>query len=400
MIKSNYTFLNAGVIMRYLLACLLFFIPQVIKADSIKQPEKGRVEIINRQKVIYLKGSAYEIGYQHGTLLKAEIALNTERFITPLSTNRGKPPIIAYFLEAIPKIMQYIPQELMEEMQGIADASGQSLKTIMLMNLFPEMFHCTGITVKGNASLNGELYHVRVLDYAMGKGLQDTAILAVVEPDEGIPFLNATYAGFVGCVTGMNLQKIAIGEIGGKGYGHWNGVPMAFLLRRILQNASSLAEIKETLASTPRTCEYFYLFSDGKTGDSFGCYATPDFLSFFHPGESYCKYPPLPNTFDIPFISESKESIEVFYPPEDTLMVCRWDNFYLLKDRLLNYFGGINPTSLQEAIKQPIAHPSNLHNAIFAPSTLDLWISHAGPNNEPACNQPYEHFNLITLMKK
>ncbi len=388
--------------MRFLLACLLFFIPQSMQAEIAGSCNTGKIEFVNGQRVVYLKGSAYEIGYQHGSLLKTEISQNAERFITPLFTsNRVKPPVITKFLGAISKIIPHIPQDLMDEMQGIADASEQPLRTILLMNLFPEMFHCSGITVKGNATLNGELYHVRVLDYAQGKGIQNTAILAVVEPNEGIPFLNVTYAGFVGCITGMNLQKIAIGEIGGKGYGHWDGVPMAFLLRSILQHASTLDEIKTILTDTARTCEYFYVFSDGNTGDSFGCYATPDILSFFHPGESYQKHPPLPNTFDIPFVTPQMNEFtteELYYPPEDILMVSRWDNFYLLKERLLKDFGSINLESLQEAIKQPIAHQSNLHNAIFVPASLDVWISHAGPNNEPACDQPYVHFNLINLM--
>lgn len=387
--------------MRYLLACLFFLVPLSLKAELISFFDKSKIEIIHGQKVVHLKGTPYEIGYQHGTLLKTEIAQNADRFIAPLFiSNRPKPPVITHFLAAFPKMTQNVPQDLMEEMQGIADASEQTLRTILLMNLFPEMFHCSGITVKGNASLNGELYHVRVLDYAQGKGIQNTAIIAVVEPDEGIPFLNATYAGFVGCITGMNLQKIAIGEIGGKGYGHWDGVPMAFLLRTIIQRASSLDQIKEILANTARTCEYFYIFSDGKTGDSFGCYTTPTILSFFHPGESYRKHPPFPNTFDVPSNPQmaGNETEELYYPPEDTLMVSRWDNFYLLKDRLLNHFGKLNPESLQEIIMQPIAHQSNLHNAIFAPTSLDMWISHAGPNNEPACDRPYTHFNLITLM--
>ena len=111
-------------------------------------------------------------------------------------------------------------------------------------DLFPGMFHCTGITASGKATADGALYHVRVLDYSAAATLQHTAILAIVEPQNGYAFLNVTYAGFVGSVTGMNQEKIAIGEIGGKGYGSWNGLPMAFLLRKILEEASSIEEIK------------------------------------------------------------------------------------------------------------------------------------------------------------
>ena len=383
--------------------CLICLAASAAVTESAEIVNNGRLEIIDSQKIVHLHGNSYEIGYQHGRLLKSEIADNIARFLAPiLSSTQTKPPVIAHFMEAIPTIVPHISAALIEEMQGMADASDQPFSKILLLNLFPEMFHCSAVTVSGDATSNGELYHVRVLDYAAGNGLQHTAILAVVEPDCGYPFINFTYAGFVGCVTGMNSEKISIGEIGGKGYGHWEGVPMAFLLRTIVQHASTLAEIKHILGTTARTCEYFYVFSDGKTGRSFGCQATPDYLQFFDPGKSYSKNPPLQNTFDRPLLTpDGNMSIgkETFFEqPKDTLIISRGDHYDLLKERLLKTYGKITPQDLMEAIKQPIAHKANLHNAIFAPETLDVWISHAGPVNEPACDQPYHHYNLTKLM--
>lgn len=390
---------------RLLLSCCLFLSVSMAQAEPAKTIENGRIETIDSQRVVHLQGSSYEIGVQHGRLLKSEIADNLSRFLAPvLSSNQTKQPVIAKFLEAVPTIIPHIPAALIEEMQGIADAAEQPFSKILLLNLFPEMFHCSAVTVNGDATSNGELYHVRVLDYAAGNGLQHTAVLAVVEPDSGYPFINFTYAGFVGCVTGMNSEKISIGEIGGKGYGHWDGVPMAFLLRTIVQHASTLAEIKQILGTTARTCEYFYVFADGKTGRSFGCQATPDYLQFFDPGKSYSKNPPLQNTFDRPLLTpEGNLSVgkETFFEqPKDTLIISRGDHFDLLKERLLKNYGSIGLPELKEAIRQPIAHKANLHNAIFAPETLDVWISHAGAMNEPACDQPYYHFNLTKLMDK
>ena len=51
-----------------------------------------------------------------------------------------------------------------------------------------------------------------------------------------------TYAGFIGSVTGMNAKKISVGEMGGRGLGHWDGVPMAFLVRMALEEANTLDE--------------------------------------------------------------------------------------------------------------------------------------------------------------
>ena len=41
---------------------------------------------------------------------------------------------------------------------------------------------------------------------------------------------------------------------------------------------------------------------------------------------------------------------------------------------------------------------SNLHDAIFAPETLEMWFADAG-SNAPACDEPYAHVNLSELIE-
>jgi isopenicillin-N N-acyltransferase like protein len=377
-----------------------FFCFAIAHADIVLSQQEGFLEKTDGQQILHLKGSSYEMGFQHGRLMKDQIAHNIARFIDSRFSSPSLPPIIENFLTVIPQVNQHIPQALIDEMQGLADGSEIPYDKILLLNLFPEMFHCSGITVKGQASCNETLYHVRVLDYAAAISLQDTAVLVVAEPQQGNAFINATYAGFIGCVTGMNNQKIAIGEIGGKGYGSWNGLPMAFLLRQILQYASTLEEIKYILNVTPRTCEYYYIFSDGKTKDSIAAYATAKDLVFIYPGTTYFLPPTLPCSQQTPTANECRAMPALYTQPEDTLVLTRGTHFSLLVERLKNSFGRITPSDLKEAIKQPVAHPSNLHNVIFAPETLELWISHASADNAPACDQPYCHFEMSSLLER
>jgi len=37
---------------------------------------------------------------------------------------------------------------------------------------------------------------------------------------------------------------------------------------------------------------------------------------------------------------------------------------------------------------------SNLHNAIFHPSTLEVWVAIASADGKPACTQPYYRYRL------
>ena len=160
-----------------------------------------------------------------------------------------------------------------------------------MANFIPELFHCSGFALSGSATKDGTLYHGRILDYGCDWRLQEHAVLTVAEPAGRIPFVNVTYAGFVGSVTGMNAEKVSIGEMGGKGMGHWDGVPMAFLMRMVLEEARTLDQAIAIFRDHPRTCEYYFVIADGKTGKGVGMEASWDTFFVVNMGESHPKLP-------------------------------------------------------------------------------------------------------------
>ncbi len=341
---------------------------------------ENSLEMVGNLRVMHLKGSAYEIGFAHGKLLKDEIRRNLSEFIEVKREDLEER--VASFQSHLMPLLAHTPDRFIEEMRGVANGAEVPLSKILLLNLFPEMFHCSGVVVFGSASKDGELYHARVLDYSIGKGLQNSAVLVVSEPEGKTPFVNITYAGFVGSVTGMNAQQIAIGEIGGKGYGSWEGMPMSFLIRELLENADSLDHAKELLSEAKRTCEYYYVISDGKENRAVGAYATADTLQWIEPGTLYTIHSidhPEGQTFDQPY---------------DCLALSGSERYPFLQERLENHYGNIDETVLQEIIRSPVSMSTNLHNAIFIPSKLQLLVAHAGPSGEPACDQSYHPFTL------
>lgn len=363
-----------------------------------------KLRFIQGLSILSIQGTPFELGFQHGLALKEKIHQNILHFLKTkpdslLGKNSEK---LKEFLKAIPSILPHIPQKYIQEMQGVAEGASACFSDILLLNLFPEMFHCCGVTVSNKASKDGSLYHVRVLDYSAGKGLQSSAVILKVKPNEGIPFLNITYAGFIGSVTGMNEEKISIGEIGGQGYGNWDGMPMSFLLRSILEETKSLEEIRAFLLKTPRTCEYYYLFADGKTEDSFASYATEKQLKFIYPGEWYSITPSSEKTEDLSIHTKSPELTQesLFKQPTDTLIVTGLsspERYPVLLERILDKFGSLDSQSLIEIIRKPVALDSNLHNAIFHPSSLTVWVSHAHVNGNPAYNEPYTSISFNDL---
>lgn len=360
--------------------------------------------------VLHVKGSSFEMGYIHGSTLKEKIHQNIHNHLKNPSLSEEALTKVKAFSLKIPSILPYIPTKYLEEMEGIAKGADVPFFDILWLNLFPEMFHCCAVTVRGSASLDKSLYHARLLDYAVGKDLQSSAILLVAEPENSVPFLSVTYAGFIGCITGMNAEKISLGEIGGLGYGKWDGMPMSFLLRSLLEKATSLEEAKKILSTTKRTCEYYYIIGDGKTNESFACYATSSQIKFLFPGTQYSIVPSSSSDQDHLFITNApfpqKDTSLHFSQPKDTLLLTGTiapERYPILEKRILDHYGSIDALSLIEIIKQPVARTSNLHNAIFHPSSLRVWVSHAGPLGaelEPACNQPYHCYCLTELLKK
>lgn len=366
------------------LVMLMAFMP--LFAAVVEREGDSFLEIVQEQQVLHLKGSPYEMGYAHGKLLKENIQRNIATYID--QKREGFSERTAGFQQNLPTLLSYTPQHLLEEMQGLADGAEVAFSKILILNMFPEMFHCSGVVALGEAAKDGTLVHARVLDYAIGKGLQETAVLIVAEPNGKIPFVNVSYAGFVGSVTGMNRQQIAIGEMGGKGYGSWDGMPMAFLMRSVLENADTLEAAREILSQKKRTCEYYYVVSDGKAQDAFGAYATADRIQFISPGTHYTLH-----------TLEKPEGVS-FEQPADCVAVTACERYPTLKERLEENFGSIDVLAMQAIIRQPVSMGSNLHDAIFVPSELKLWVAHAGPDDEPACDQPYTMFSLDELFSQ
>jgi len=337
-------------------------------SDGLQTQGKGWLQVKNGQRLLHLEGTAYEIGYQHGKLLASSIKKLSERLVYAVgfyySLDKGK-----WFLDEAKKLVErqrpFIAPEYFEEMRGLADGCGMPLELVQISNLFPEFFHCSGVGVFGRATQNGELLHARVLDYMTGVGLQDEAVVMAVNREGVLSFVNVSYAGFIGSVTGMNEKKIAIGEMGGRGEGLWDGTPMSLLLRGALEHGATLEEAITYMQDHARTCEYYYVISDGKIPDAVGIAATPDVFQVIRAGEAVEKLP---------------ESID------NAILMSSGKRYKHLVQRIREHYGQIDAQKLFEIVKRPVAMRSNLHNVIFEPQKLRLWVVNA-TRNKPACSQ-------------
>jgi hypothetical protein len=340
----------------------------------------GRLEMIDGTKVLFLKGTPEEMGKQHGKLLKKEINGLVDRILYGVGVGSSFEKGRWFFGEiesAQKRLAKFMDARYLREMDAMASASGLQREEVRLANFFPELFHCSGFALFGEATEGGHMYHGRVLDYLRGLGLEQNAVVTIFQPDQGNAWVNVGYAGFIGSVTAMNEKHIAMGEMGGRGQGLWDGKPMAELLREVMEKASTLDEAVEIMRKGPRTCEYYYVISDAKSKRAVGIAATPDKFETIWPGQAH---PLLPHAI------------------KDTVLMSAGDRYEELARRVHASYGKLNSESARELMKRPVCMPSNIHCALFEPDTLDFWVANADSEN-PAAHTRFTHYNLEALLK-
>ena len=325
------------------------------------------------------------MGYQQGALLRDDIR-ELVHFLFDVKAKEIKLELGGVKLLDPKQVIKgiaarqrkHIPERFFDEMRGIADGAGMDVQDIVVANFIPELFHCSGFAMSGSATKDGTLYHGRILDYGCDWRLQEHAILTVAEPRGKIPFVNITYAGFVGSVTGMNAERVSIGEMGGRGMGHWDGVPMALLVRMVLEEADTLDQAIAIFRDQPRTCEYYYVIADGKTGKAVGMEASWNVFGTVAMGETHAKLP---------------------VAIKDAVVLSAGDRYKELVRRVQKGLGTFDAESARHLMDRPVAMKSNLHSVLFETTTTRLWVANASKDAKPASEQPYHAFQLSELLE-
>lgn len=343
----------------------------------VSKTEHGvRAKLNGVRDVVILEGTPEEMGNAHGRLLKNEVATMRARIYaaaTVAALANGE-SFVDKTDEAVRRSQPFVPTRFYDEMCALAKALEYDEQDVFRLNNFMELFHCSGAAIRGAASKDGRVIHARVLDYMRDIGLQDNSTIFVFIPKDRNAWISVSYSGFVGTVTAMNEKGLAIGEMGGAGEGKWDGLPMAFLMRRICEECSTVDEAIELMKSGPLTCDYYYVISDAQG-----------------------------NMAAIEAIAESEVPVYVIRPGQeesrlpgaldDVVYISKGDRAVALYQALKENYGNIDVEKMEEIVKRPVAMASNLHDVIFTPETLDLYHAEAGKNT-PACDEPYLHINL------
>lgn len=263
--------------------------------------------------VLNLRGTAYEMGRQHGALLKAQVpdsALHYYRtYVERLMKKNGigaLTPLLWRTLRATVgrKVKQAMPDFAFESLRGLADGSERPLKEILDGGIMPDtlmwvtarmiearktgpaVHHraqlslgCTSAIAWGRKTADGKLLHARNLDYHGVRNWPRHTAVVFHTPDVGLKYVSAASAGVVmGGFTAMNAAGLTLTVhqhmfTNGTRLG---GVPIATVGDRVMREARTLDDAERILrAYRPIGC-WTYLIADGKTHEVLCFEENPD----------------------------------------------------------------------------------------------------------------------------
>nr|XP_033799873.1 acid ceramidase [Geotrypetes seraphini] len=199
--------------------------------------------------------------------------------------------IIGLVDDELPLILDSLPSPFLEEIKGIAAVSETPLGEIIFYNIFYELFTvCTAIIAEDKT---GRLFHARNLDFGLFLGwdikhstwmvsqsLKPLTVNIDFQRNNRTIFKSVTFAGYVGMLTGVkpgiftvtmnerfNLDGGFVGIIEWI-FGIRNSVWIGFLIRSVLENATSYEEAKNELVETKLISPAYFMLGGNKSGEA------------------------------------------------------------------------------------------------------------------------------------
>ncbi len=247
------------------------YLPQILGEDEsltvLNSHRDHRVveeSTMSKIRVLTVGGSPYEIGYTHGKRYAREIGELTEERLRlsgdPFwigGQHATRSEVLSIGNACLRHHEEFAP-ELMEEMRGMADATGIGVNELVIMNGFTDFIDvvaspavlgahrmtpgdpmngggCSAFLVDPSASADGNGFVGQTWD--MHATATPYVILLDIRPDDGPAVLTFTMTGCVGMI-GMNEHGVSVGInniLGGDGRA---GVHWVYVVRKMLAQST------------------------------------------------------------------------------------------------------------------------------------------------------------------
>ena len=375
--------------------------PQAAPAEprGCERPEtiggSGTAETIGEGEdtmtLLRIQGNRYELGYWYGKLLADQIA-ETWKLVQAMAEREGIPmQMVDAAAATLWQEKNFDMGPWSTEVQGIADGCADAghpeltFSVLKRIAAIPDLseYNCSLFVAWGAATLNGETYQMRNLDWSMDTGFQNYPVVAVYSPEDGVKHAVVGFAGVIGVsVGGMNVEGLAVSEI----MGHFcdqetEGIPFPFLLRDVLYFDTDLQSVLARMKSATRTNQYHYALGTRRAGPERGAavYQQRGLTSTRQPVRR----------------AHPCADVKPFHESMDDVVY--WKNHNgrdndVLYDAILERYGQIDAEKAIEIAKAACVD-GTLVSIIYHNSGNDMWVAFA-EGLTPGPRQTYVHVKL------
>ncbi len=376
-------------------------------------------------RVVWLRGTPYEMGHQHGQLLHDVLvqgvsALQNDPLLTLMSG-------LAQAEGLVPIAQRLSYPEFVEECQGLVDATsdiGFTMDDCLILNfgdVVAEYLNskvpsgvntqpgCTQLIAAGGATADGRLLHARIMDWNDIDYIVQNPTIFVRQPTGGVPHVVIGFPGNISPYQGMNAAGITVATnriYADSEAAPANGRSGVQIAGKILASARSLDDARTLVTGTPALAHLIIGVSDANAGT----------------GEIYEVGPDAVGTraLDGGFVYETNHYVgatmagkDTQPPPQHTLLryerlgqlvpQAQGESMYgkldpeslvtVLRDRVNPETGVTSPPTFDDG--QSLATDGALYEAIFDGSRQQLWVA-AGAL--PVPGQAFVGFSLRYLL--
>ena len=355
----------------------------------------GSIRIVGEGKdavtLIELGGDRYQMGYWYGRLLADQIS----RAWTGLEADvKFTDQQYADAIDAMWNSNYFDITAWESELRGIADGCADAGHTEVTYGLMlkmlatPDMSEngCSLFSAWGKATVNGDLYQTRNLDWSMTTGLQNYPVVTIYNPTDGKRHALAGFAGLIGAaVGGMNDAGLAVSEIMGY-FGDaetLNGIPFPVLLRDVLYHDATLEQALERMQKATRTNQYHYAIADPAAPD-------PKARLLFTSNTRFDQFTDDQVCTKHPIVDPTP-----FYEKLDDVLY--WKNHNgsgnrIIFDAIKARYGSIDADKAKE-IATAAGVDGTLVSIVYHNTAREFWVAFA-EGDQPAHKQKYIRFSL------
>lgn len=224
--------------------------------------QKGELKYISDVPVLIVEGTPTEIGEQKAALTGevAKSILDYPRQLTRLM-NREKdyPQLLANGSKLLPQF----PADHLAEVDAFSRNMDLDRQLIASLNAMVDVyrggFGCSSLLIEPSRSATGAALFGRNLDFFVLANIEKVSLVTVHRPAGKHAFASVGTPGMFGCLSGMNDAGLALAAHEVFLTRDWSpmmnlhGVPYTFLLRRVLEECSTIEEAETLIKSVERT---------------------------------------------------------------------------------------------------------------------------------------------------